>query len=386
MTAYLRFLRAAFVLALMAAAALCFAADAADASPGSRTHATTEQSTSAAAVPDSSTEATEVSDPAHEAEQLAYRDYQRSVLAALSASAEPRDWALAGQMFLFTEKSAIYPDRHNELVLRAAKAAPNDALVQWLAALSAPNDNGSAISAADNPIDALLTIEQDNAAAWQQALMQALRNKNDSRIDEALAGMASSRRYDDHFGDVLRAWLDVYERHPMPDDLVQRSSHEPSFAKETAALAGAMAQTTATNMPNYSAITKVCRIDSPEPQSWTRNAYCAEIGHLMATSAPTVLSRKMGYAVLHLSGNVSENDVQEARNLDWLWHQEYALVDDEKISPAYFAAQANDWRTSVDEIEVLRRGIMRAGISLTPPPEWISPRPLVASPGYMASQ
>jgi hypothetical protein len=364
-----------------------FAADAPDASTsGSCTHSVTEPQPSVVDVPDYTSDADAVADSEQTAVQTAYRDYQRSIFDALSASADPRDWALAGHMFLFTEESAIRPDLHNELVLRAAKAAPDDALVQWLASLSAPNRDGSGTSAIDHGIDSLLRIEHDNAAAWQQALAQAFKYKHESSIDEALARMATSRRYDDHFGDVMRAWLDVYERYPMPEDLVRRSSHNASFSKETVAFAGALAQAAATAMPNHSALITVCRTDKANTQNWSRNAYCADIGHLMSTSASTLLSRKMGFAVLRLSGNVSEDDVQRARDLDWLWQQETTIVNGEMISPSHFAAQANDWRASGDEIEVLKRELTRAGIPLTPSPGWISPRPLEASSGYTPNQ
>ncbi|HET7923686.1 MAG TPA: hypothetical protein VFL30_02245, partial [Rhodanobacteraceae bacterium] len=137
--------------------------------------------------------------------------YDLSVRHALLDSGVPRNIALA----------AIAPKASDEDVrgledqmFRAASLAPDDALVQWLAAtrlLAAHEEARAAIT-----VETLIRLEPDNASVWALALSLAVSRKDTAATDEALAHMAASTRADEHMADVLHAWLAAYESHPRP--------------------------------------------------------------------------------------------------------------------------------------------------------------------------
>ena len=292
--------------------------------------------------------------------------YLESLRAAMQSGNDPREWALA----TFPARDDIDDPgttarTHAELA-RAAKHAPNDALVQWLAVntvmLADPSD--ADIAAA---LSRLETLEPDNAAVWMQALLRAVNQHDEAAASRALDRMAQSARFDEHFADTLHAWLAVYDRHPPAHPLrpVPDGKAEVSWT-----FASAMAITTAVAMPSYATLTNACKETSGKPLDAERRAQCTTIGRLMLHRGLTLVSRAIGFAVLRNVGALSDADLAENRNLDWYRANVLKGTGFEDGDVTAKNAFENDWRRMNDEIAVLQSALARAGLPTQAPPDW----------------
>ncbi|MGN6518587.1 MAG: hypothetical protein ACTHK2_04085, partial [Dokdonella sp.] len=183
-----------------------------------------------------------------------YRQVERDLYDALRGAASPRQQVLAGRLYLDEDEtpSALRPKRE-EVVAQAARAAPQDAFVQWMAA-----DAGSYYSSQCGPtrwpvaeVASLVRLEPDNAGALQYAVALAQAKQDDAALDEALARMASATRADDHLGDEIAEWRKVYMAHPEGNLVLPMWSEAPATER---ALLGALNQTSYRASPVQSAL------------------------------------------------------------------------------------------------------------------------------------
>lgn len=317
---------------------------------------------------------------AGDAAQHAWEAYQNSIADALIGSDRPRDWMLAANMMrFFGDDSAepLHPSR-DELLERATRRAPDDVLVQWMATLDRSGANTCvAKSVPDENVEALTRLQPDNAASWLMALALASTRKNPALVDDALAHMASSARYDDHFADTLRAWLDVYDRFPPPLSLqIAESAAAPSQISATTlksmmGFTSALAQAAATAMPGYQYLTGACKPDADDNSSWRRYAYCEDVGRLMLGNGKTLIARLIGFAVLRNLGDLTAADRQERRNLDWYMHKFIEAVGYERADDIAIGSYQTDWRHFDDEVEIIKRALRRAGLPDEAPVGWV---------------
>jgi hypothetical protein len=222
-------------------------------------------------------------------------NYEASIRRALLDSGTPRGIALASSSArapATREDATIGNDR----VVHAAELAPDDAFVQWIAAerlLSLHDDVRAA------PIVSKLTaLESDNAAAWSLALALAQLHEESLRIDDALARMAASTRADEHRGDAMHAWLDVYAAHPRP-----RSSFVNPAEADAAPLVDAIASAKAVGVPRE-AFASACTATS-EP---ARKRACAGAARVFLHKSTSVATRELGFTVLERIGDVDAAD------------------------------------------------------------------------------
>lgn len=299
----------------------------------------------------------------------AWKLYEESIRSAMRQSDDPREWALA---VLAPGDDVAAPDAMASTraeLARAAEHAPDDALVQWLAVniVGVPETNDGHIAAA---LARLQTLEPDNAAVWMQALGRAVKQHDDSAMTAALAGMAQSTRFDEHFADTLHAWLAAYDRYPPAHPLpaVHDGKTELSWA-----FVSAMARTSAIALPSYATLTNACKTTDEESFDDGRRTQCAAVGKLMLYHSPTLIAKAIGFAVLHNLGALTDADLAENRNLDW--YRANILkgtgYDDGDVS----AAQAfeSDWRHMNDEIAVIQNALRRAGLPAEAPANWSPP-------------
>jgi hypothetical protein len=218
--------------------------------------------------------------------------YEASIRRALLDTGTPRGIALASMPArgpATREDATIGNDR----VVHAAELAPDDALVQWIAAerLLALHDDARAA-----PIVArLTTLESDNAAAWSLALTLAQLHEESLRIDDALARMALSTRADEHVAEAMHAWLDVYEAHPRP-----RSAFVNPGEADAAPLADAAAAAKSAGLPRE-AFASACTATS-EP---ARKRLCASAARVLLHKSTSTSIRELGYTVLERGGGVA---------------------------------------------------------------------------------
>ncbi|HJT97256.1 MAG TPA: hypothetical protein VJ696_02995 [Rhodanobacteraceae bacterium] len=286
--------------------------------------------------------------------------YDGSVRHALIASGTPRGIALASLPAISPADESAAGD---ERLFRAATLAADDVLVQWLAAnrFLAAHDDARAAAV----IATLTRLEPDNAAAWALALSLAARRGDSDAVDRALARMAASTRADEHVGDALHAWLDVYERHPRA-----LSAFANPAEAEAAPFIDAMSRATAAAMTSYQAAIDACD-PSPGP---ARTADCAASGRLMLHRATSLSARKAGFAMLHHAGVETAADVEARRELAWIAENAARASGFSDLDRLAIEAHREDWRALDDEYEILRRAMRRAGLPEDAPVGWIPAR------------
>lgn len=318
---------------------------------------------------------------AEAAAERAWQSYQSAIADALIASNRPRDWALAANMLLFSDSSSgqTRSDR-GELLERAARDAPDDVLVQWMAALEHVGASGSvAIPAQDESIQALIRLQPDNAASWMMGLALALKRNDPTLAENAIAHMASSVRYDDHFADTLHAWLDVTDRFPLPNSALALSFKQdaPDASQETlqsiAGFTSALAQAAAMAATGYQSLSTYCKPGKDNNGHWPRDAYCEDTGRLMLDKGKTLIARLIGFAVLRNLNRITATDQQERNNLNWYMDRMLEASGYKSMHSAAIEAYQADWRNLDDEIAVIKRALRRAGLPDAAPTGWIRP-------------
>lgn len=286
----------------------------------------------------------------------AYKSFESSLDTAMRSGSHPLDWALAASGSPKPSRTiGATTARSDGDLFRAAQAAPNDALVQWLVANYADTTTPEGAAHRAAAIEALTRIEPENGAVWMQALADAARRGDTAGVDAALVRMAEARSFDDHFVDIAHAWLDVYDRHPPPASLAS-DGYDAGFV-------AAFAKAAATAIPAYNPLVLACK----EPAN--RAADCALAGRLMLEHANSLVARAIGFALLHTVDAATDADREMRRTLDW--YAANAMRGSGEDGNARDAlAYENDWRRMNDETEVRKSAIRRAGLPIEPPADW----------------
>lgn len=283
--------------------------------------------------------------------------YDVSVRHALRESGVPRNVALA----------AIAPKASNEdvyaldeEVFRAASLAPDDALVQWLAAtrlLAAHEEARAAIA-----VETLIRLEPDNASVWALALSLAVSRKDTEATDGALAHMAASTRADEHIADALHAWLAAYESHPRP-----LSAFANPAEASAAPFADAMAKASTVGVPSYRPIVEACTAEAAH-----RRDVCATAARVMLYHATSLASRRLGFALLKTLGDdvVTSEDLDARRELAWINANAARISGVSDLDRLAIEAHREDWRALGDEYEIMQRALRRAGLPAEAPVGW----------------
>jgi len=300
----------------------------------------------------------------------AYAKFQLSLDAAMRSSRRPRDWALAAVTYPQPERTLGAPSpRDDGNLFRAQQAAPGDALVQWLVANHADRTTPAGEAQAAAAIDALTRIEPDNGAPWMLALENATKRGDTSAADEAITRMAESPRFDDHFADVVHAWIDVYDRHPPPSLRTDEiDKYDPGFV-------AAFAHAAAVAVPSYRSVVQACKPASGQILAVDRRAHCEKAGHLMLYRGTTLIARHIGFVLVRNVDALTDADRAAARDLDWYVFN--GATEDPSISDAL--AHEDDWRRLDDEIDVIKNRLRRSHLATAAPDGW-SPHADAATP------
>ena len=276
--------------------------------------------------------------------------------AQLSRSKAPRDWALAAEILLM--KAEL--DQRDALMKKAVETAPDDVLVQWLAALAPVRSGvGDPPAAGLERARKLATLEPDNAAHGLQ-LLAAQNAAGDAKgADETLAHMAAAKRFDEHYRDYLLAWADAWRRFPPAD---------AELGTEV------MARMAAVPFPAYQAIVKSCDpIDRPAAQAGARWKNCIAIARRMLDGR-TFIARQVGYVVLQRMNELTPEDEAAWLVMRWIMDKGTELTDaQEMLDPAFGRQWLDDWRDIGREDLIFRRRLEKAKVEATPPPGWKPP-------------
>jgi hypothetical protein len=287
--------------------------------------------------------------------------YDLSVRHALLDSGAPRNVALAAIAPRFSHDDIGALD---DQMFRAASLAPDDALVQWLAAtrlLAAHEEARAAIS-----IETLIRLEPDNASVWALALSLAASRNDSAATDDALAHMAQSTRADEHIADALHAWLAAYESHPRP-----LSAFANPAEAGAAPFVDAMAKATAVALPSYQPIVQACSTEGSH-----RREACATAARVMLYHATSLASRRLGFALLRTLGGdvVTADDLAARRELAWINTNAGRASGFSDLDRLAIEAHREDWRALGDEYEIMQRALHRAGLPAEAPVGWLPPQ------------
>ena len=307
-----------------------------------------------------------------------YRNYQRQLLSHLRESVEPRDWALASELSLAgdTDSTGAPVDRQ-EMLRNAAAAAPNDPLVQWLAAnnISSSGD-GACGSSLPKPefVAALMTAAPDNGAALLMDLDAALRAKDKAGVDDILLRVTAAPHFTTYVTEALRAWVKVYQEFGPPDFMPALQPGDRA-GRDKRVFVLAISHAAAMTGMRYSAVSKACNVATQDAgHSWQRASLCEDMGRHISQVSSSILNAQMGLLVVKKTGRLEPADESQQRELTWLSHAP-VHVEEESASPAVFRSYLADTLALDDEREVMRRLLKRLGMSATPPATWPSSGP-----------
>jgi len=307
---------------------------------------------------------------------------QRERFDLLRSDSSPRVQALAGRIYLDGDDPAtkLLPKRA-DVVARAARLAPDDALVQWIAA-----DQGNYSSSAcgptnwpDTEVANLVRLEPDNAAAWQYAVALASAKGDAARIDDALAHMAAASKANDHEADVAKIWTKLDTDHPelvrqaggyeMDDESGGDTPARPSAA--TLAFLDGLQQAQHYSGTIDKTLESVCKPDTASDATWQRAGWCARAGELLATRGNSFDLRDTGRKMLAAAGATPDDLADLKRNQQYLIENAAVPMRNPHLY-GELDTVVTDWNGAADEIAATQNRLKRLGKPLTPPAGWVA--------------
>ncbi len=288
-----------------------------------------------------------------------FKQYNETLIDTLVADGTPRAMALAATAITYGRQGdETSVDRRRALLARAAAMAPDDAWVQWIAAMNLPRSE-----VVSEPALALQRIEPDNGAAWLFQLAAAYEAKDENGITEALARIGASRHFDEHFGDAMSEWLKVVRAHPM-SQLATKGSEQASGQMP---MIMAIGRAAAISLTNLTSPKRACK-PTEQPLAADRREACIAVGRLMLKESKTAMSMQTGAALLRLAG--AEEAVEATRNADYFMKKAIDLSRFAMLIPAGLERYEADWLQTGSEVQAIKNQLTQAGIPLLPPEDW----------------
>ncbi|MBS0568820.1 MAG: hypothetical protein JSS59_15585 [Proteobacteria bacterium] len=302
------------------------------------------------------------------------KTYRAKLAQTLGASADPRDWALASLI------TGAQTELARSLHTRAADA-PGDALVQWIVLSQSSARSASAVADAD-ALTRLQAIEAGNASVWMYALMRAAQLHDAGAIDEAMRHMAASTYTDEHWYDAQKALIEVFKRNPPPDEYfalassAQSTPGTESLTRESWPYFASVAIVAAMPLPAYQSLANACKPRADFQPGAARIGDCAKTGRTMAAKGNTLVANRIGFTLLRVTHAYNDDDVRLARAQDWIWEKSIGLYADTSRLPsaAKLIARVDDQNATGNELEAMRRELVREGLPTEPPADWIDTR------------
>ena len=288
-----------------------------------------------------------------------FKLYNATLIDSLIAEGTPRAMTLAASAITYgPDDSEKNVEKQRSLLARAATMAPDDAWVQWIAAVYLPRSK-----IMSEPALALQRIEPDNGAAWMFRLAAAWEAKDETGITEALARIGASRDFDDHFGDTMSQWLAVVRAHPLP----QLATEGSAQASEQMPVIMAVGRAGAASMVNYTSATQGCKATG-QPLADDRRDACIAAGRLMLNEAKTLISMRIGAALIRLAD--ADDVIEVTRAADYFMKEASDLSASVQFDPVEVERFQTDWEQTGSEIQAIKNRMTRAGIPLLPPSDW----------------
>ncbi|HTA65422.1 MAG TPA: hypothetical protein VK753_07955 [Xanthomonadaceae bacterium] len=292
------------------------------------------------------------------------QDFRHDLAHRLQKSESPRDWAFGAQLLATQSASGADLHERNAILQKAAHAAPGDRMVQALWANASLSGHCTAKQACGDR-SALARLEPDNGAAWLTVVDGAWRSGNARAIDAAIARMAASGRYNEHLGEAIAAWRDVFQRFPPP---AQAGANATSVGGSVLNLAFDEAVSTA--IPSTASLVDACS-QAKHPEAGTKRfANCGRIARLMMGRAQTLSGRADGAALLRASHAGAKADIERVRTVTWQSEQFEKVASVLGSDPVAKQNYMNLIQASDSEMPAVQYDLTIFGIPLTPPADW----------------
>ncbi len=185
---------------------------------------------------------------------------------------------------------------------------------------------------------------------------------------EILASVGEGRRFDVHFGTLLRVAIDAVDRHP-PNAREARWLFDDETP--TSVAYGVSLAFTLLELPRFTTLIDVCKGDALSQPG--RREACTRYGTVLADASDTLIAHMIGLAILrNAAPDAAGRECIEARRrrAAWVMQQWYVVAEKD---PVGFA----DWQTGVlraspdiDEMTLMRRALEANGIPVEPPPDY----------------
>lgn len=323
---------------------------------------------------------------AKERVMTAWRQAVQPVFLDLRESSSPRDWMLASQLRAVEEvdpRSAAAA--RAELLRKAAAAAPDDRLVQWVAMSSMPCDSRDECAAARTfpaNLDNVLGLEADNGLAWLPALRQAHQVNDSVAMESTLSRIAAATRFDDHQREFIQLLVTLYTKYPqivtslaaeLGPDSALAASGEPDSQEEAIFTLASMQSFVM--IADTFLLRRVCKPHGePAPQA-RRLALCTDVGRRLADVGATDNLRRAGRDILASLGESYGKFAAAEREMNYLrW--KLTMAPDQ---PSVMRRWREELRRTGDEGEALRATAKSLGLPTTPPAMWQLPPEFEAS-------
>ncbi|HKE48372.1 MAG TPA: hypothetical protein VKB52_09930 [Rhodanobacteraceae bacterium] len=314
--------------------------------------------------------------PEAKAARVEYERKERAVYDALIADPSPHTQILASHVYLGDDgdpSNALRP-KAVDVLARAVEFAPDDAMVQWIAATEG-SYMGSACAPTrwpDAEVANLIRLEPDNAAAWQFGVALARAKGDEAGVDDALSRMATARRADDHMVEEIAAWTALFVAHPeLGHDFNDETG---SLTPREAATVAAVGRVTYLPLPAREALKAVCTPDPASERTWQRLGWCIDAGRVLAEKGNSLALRKRGLVMLAAADDRSDARSTAQRQYDWLEaHGVSSMWEDDEEDSGDMHAWVSNWEGASGEVDATERRLKRLGLPLSAPAGWTKP-------------
>lgn len=290
-------------------------------------------------------------------------DYRHQLARDLQKSAAPRDWVLGAQLLETHPATGANLRERLAILRRAARAATDDRLVQTLWA-SASVDARCRGRGPCGDRQALVRIDPGNGVSWVPVIAGDWKAGGGRGADAGLARLAASGRYNEHLGEAIAAWRDLFARHP-PSGAPQNPDEAALYTLNLV-----LDEARASAMPDTAALVDACSKSKYPKAGARRFADCGQVGRLLMDRAQTVAGRMAGVDILRASRQGTKDDIPRIRTVTWQAEQMATIVTDlgkDSVALQNYLnlIQANDSQTAAMLYEMTIFGVAQ-----TPPADW----------------
>jgi hypothetical protein len=152
----------------------------------------------------------------------------------------------------------------------------------------------------------------------------------------------------------------------------------PATPPESLVTSMAIALSAAFAVPAYQPLTRACDASAKPAPGDARKADCVTVGRLLLSQGSTIITQRMGAAILRKVGQFGSEDQRQLREIDWIMAQYNTMSSSQPDKGDDVASQLKEWtldhKVGDREIDSWKRRLARHGLANTPPADWVSPR------------